>query len=726
MISQNRYSSSNWWDDYNGYAISDFWNEFSRSKLHVRGQAVSVILPQDTSWYRLNGGAPKVNKDIYDILTSMEIDWPFYDKWSLTSQGNFEYARDERVDMIYMVYRSQVRYIFDNNRFWGYANLGGCSGAVNNEYLVYESGETQVRIRGDGNGVGGNLDSLGSGVVLWGGSSDNKSRQRVIDVVTHEHGHYFFGSDHKLYGKMADGPSTTSEFSFSPWEMIKLGYIEQEIVNYSNPNYYLFDYMSRSGTAGTDGEILQIPINEEGSQFFLLANRSRLSEWDRRLGGDTLSEGRYNFLRNVNIEYGSGLYIYHIYNGFLWQDDEYNYKLNDKDLECADGLWHWISAGFSRPLISGGSSTVLKKSIPLYDNDNPFAYTENSKDEMSRQILFSSGSPDNFNSSPVIRGVNSLYVNDNDYYNSFALYGDRWDAWNVGYNELFSPYSSPNTKDSANQNTGIFVWLYSNSGSGPTNSASLKVYRSGHGGFSEDSILHLTPPSRPMGIKVDNHLETENIMRLILTWNHNMEPDMLDTTNKKKYKIWRATSTGMSVVPTNYTLHNIVEIDSGTAPSYIDTTIYAVGSGWPGIGNTTEYPVRYKIQAVDKYQDTSVRSDFDMGIGLIPNVGCPLCTEGPDSFISDTEIPREFKLYSNYPNPFNPVTNIKFDLLKDVQVSIKIYDIVGREVKTLVNEFKTAGRYSVTFSGFDFASGVYYYSIKAGEFEQVRKMILLK
>ena len=136
--------------------------------------------------------------------------------------------------------------------------------------------------------------------------------------------------------------------------------------------------------------------------------------------------------------------------------------------------------------------------------------------------------------------------------------------------------------------------------------------------------------------------------------------------------------------------------------------------------------MRYKIQAVDKYQDTSVRSDFDMGIGLIPNVGCPLCTEGPDSFISDTEIPREFKLYSNYPNPFNPVTNIKFDLPKDVQVSIKIYDMVGREIKTLANEFKTAGRYSVTFSGADLASGVYYYKIKAGEFEQVRKMILLK
>jgi len=93
---------------------------------------------------------------------------------------------------------------------------------------------------------------------------------------------------------------------------------------------------------------------------------------------------------------------------------------------------------------------------------------------------------------------------------------------------------------------------------------------------------------------------------------------------------------------------------------------------------------------------------------------------------NSTSVIKDFKLYQNYPNPFNPTTNIKFDLPKDVQVSVKIYDMVGREIKTLANEFKTAGRYSVTFSGADLASGVYYYKIKAGEFEQVRKMILLK
>jgi len=70
-----------------------------------------------------------------------------------------------------------------------------------------------------------------------------------------------------------------------------------------------------------------------------------------------------------------------------------------------------------------------------------------------------------------------------------------------------------------------------------------------------------------MGIVVDYYLEGENYMRPIITWNHNMEPDMLRTNLKKKYKIWRATQTSMSYVPTNYTYLDTISIDSATALS---------------------------------------------------------------------------------------------------------------------------------------------------------------
>ncbi len=88
--------------------------------------------------------------------------------------------------------------------------------------------------------------------------------------------------------------------------------------------------------------------------------------------------------------------------------------------------------------------------------------------------------------------------------------------------------------------------------------------------------------------------------------------------------------------------------------------------------------------------------------------------------------PKEFTLGQNYPNPFNPATVIPFSISKQTFVTLKIFDILGREVSLLINENKSSGEYAVAFDAERLPSGVYYYSIKAGEFTQTRKMILLK
>jgi len=90
-------------------------------------------------------------------------------------------------------------------------------------------------------------------------------------------------------------------------------------------------------------------------------------------------------------------------------------------------------------------------------------------------------------------------------------------------------------------------------------------------------------------------------------------------------------------------------------------------------------------------------------------------------------VPKEFNLYQNYPNPFNPTTTIKYDLPKDVNVTIKIYDIIGRVVTTLVNnEMKKAGSYNIQWNGANYASGVYFYRIEAGDFVSSKKLVLIK
>lgn len=88
--------------------------------------------------------------------------------------------------------------------------------------------------------------------------------------------------------------------------------------------------------------------------------------------------------------------------------------------------------------------------------------------------------------------------------------------------------------------------------------------------------------------------------------------------------------------------------------------------------------------------------------------------------------PDEFKLFQNYPNPFNPVTQIGYELTKGSKISLKIYDILGKEIRTLVSEFQPAGNYKITFDGEGLSSGTYIYKLSAGEFSLTKRMTLLK
>jgi hypothetical protein len=89
-------------------------------------------------------------------------------------------------------------------------------------------------------------------------------------------------------------------------------------------------------------------------------------------------------------------------------------------------------------------------------------------------------------------------------------------------------------------------------------------------------------------------------------------------------------------------------------------------------------------------------------------------------------IPDKYDLSQNYPNPFNPYTTIVFGIPQSDNVVLKIFDTAGREVKTLVNEFKEAGYYVARFDGSSLASGTYIYRIESGSFVSARKMVLLK
>ena len=85
-----------------------------------------------------------------------------------------------------------------------------------------------------------------------------------------------------------------------------------------------------------------------------------------------------------------------------------------------------------------------------------------------------------------------------------------------------------------------------------------------------------------------------------------------------------------------------------------------------------------------------------------------------------------FNFEQNYPNPFNPTTNIRFSITESAKISLKIYDVLGREVSVLVHERKAPGSYAVKLDEAGLASGIYLYRLTAGSFVQARKMILAR
>jgi hypothetical protein len=92
----------------------------------------------------------------------------------------------------------------------------------------------------------------------------------------------------------------------------------------------------------------------------------------------------------------------------------------------------------------------------------------------------------------------------------------------------------------------------------------------------------------------------------------------------------------------------------------------------------------------------------------------------------NNEIPTEYNLYQNYPNPFNPTTTIKYSVKEAGMVTLKVYDILGKEITTLVNEIKSPGEYTVTFNASSLPSGIYFYTMQAGGFKASNKLLLLK
>ena len=180
---------------------------------------------------------------------------------------------------------------------------------------------------------------------------------------------------------------------------------------------------------------------------------------------------------------------------------------------------------------------------------------------------------------------------------------------------------------------------------------------------------------------------------------------------------WKIQSSG-----SNYSLLGVSFPDINTG--------FAVG--WDGtILKTTDGGEHWTIQSSGTKKTLSSVCFTDQKIGtIVGDSGIIMrTTTGGLTGIEDdlkSGLPKDFKLEQNYPNPFNSSTTIRYLLPSAGNVQIKIYDILGNEIVTLINDYRQAGKYEAAFDGSKLSSGIYFYQMKTNQFSQVKKFILLK
>jgi hypothetical protein len=270
--------------------------------------------------------------------------------------------------------------------------------------------------------------------------------------------------------------------------------------------------------------------------------------------------------------------------------------------------------------------------------------------------------------------------------------GDETDAFNFNGNDQITPWSNPSTTKFINGSeilTGISVKILGQN----NNDIIVRVYTNISASLS-------LPPSKPQKLTVTKNASNQ----AVLNWSPNIEPDVI---SGGRYKIYRASSNDNNP-PQSYAL-------IATIPAYVNgipTTSFTDVEVTVGSGNSKLF---YRITSVDNTNLESKPSDFDW-------------VYWDQSMQKISNKIYTYELNQNYPNPFNPVTRIRYSVKETKPVMIKLYDVIGREVATIINEVREAGEYEVELDAgrLGLSSGVYFYQMKAGEFTSIKKMVVLK
>jgi hypothetical protein len=452
-----------------GY-MTHYFNDMSFNKLKFTGESFFVISPHSREWY-LNHEKTRafIHKELIEELDKI-IDFNPFDNWTLESEYKHKNKPDGIVDMIFIIWRNlaydypadsvkiiQSKLDFNNDE----GDIGGAPFKV-------DEGKRTIKTWW---GISGN-EAAGSGVTIR-----NFLVFDALRTCIHEFSHYILGDNryHTGYGfwGMLDAWGKKTQVANS-YERSLLGWINSKTINNSSAqtfrNIKLRDYV-------TTGDVIRITIDSSKYEYFYIENHQNLSYW----------ENNHIF---GNVE--KGIYI-------IRQNNKYGESLH---LIPADGRYDWTVKQVIKNPWGNGMLPVYKQiKADRHNGYHDMEYIPWKWENKNEQPL-----PIHFTEDRISHPQKDV-----------RYLGDRKDAFKMGYNEVFSPWSNPNSQDKNRDSTGI----------------GFKLNNEKDGIYSLDIFIHTAyqaPPSKPINLESE-----KNGNNILITWTENIEPDMKDGF----YKIYR-------------------------------------------------------------------------------------------------------------------------------------------------------------------------------------------
>ncbi|MEO8167725.1 MAG: hypothetical protein ABI623_05715, partial [bacterium] len=632
-------------------AVSGYWYENSYGKFHVIGDVYYVTTDSTEAYFhRLAyqsgevAARAAIETEAFNKLDASpyNVDFTRYDNWTF-GEFNHYATPDNVLDMCWFMIRNLHNDVpSGQSRFdIGWAVLD-CNSLTKDGILIkgYEYFFPGSGIGMFGNNVYRPLNSSLATVPSY----------PLVNIVAHEMSHYFFGYNHFGVGVRFPGTSSRLVSAMTPYaggwtghycsyEKERLEWLTPTVVNSNTGSITLYDMATTFDT--TVARAIKVPIPDT-DQYFLIENRRWISPYESR---------RPMFGYQGSLK--PGVLIYNI----VSEDDYLTYTVEQK-LD-ADGMFEW------QLLYDGGglSNDMIDKS-----HSDAFAgYAET-------QFLFIPGQGTETWEATYWPNISNPYGGGpylkvtNWYSTSTAttdIHGDTLDVFGVG--DVVSPWSNPGSH-SWSETNGIFE----------ETSLGFEILSFNSGNQSYALGVRMSDPeelspSRPQDMKGYFHhpddLDPNSYVKVV--WTAIQEPDVISSG---KILIYRRSK----VLSESWSSWALIDSVSGTSSQYVDLSFPNAGPGSDSL--------QYKIRVKDSTSKLSVYSDI---ITMLINPAII------DKRVSEqNHVPSEFKVYANYPNPFNPSTSISYDLPEPAVVSLIAYDVLGRKVTELVNGTKEAGYHS--------------------------------